>query len=270
MAIETRYLTSLVDLSQRRHAPASADLQRGLHLARLFEADPSTPISFRSLAWHVIRESHAAAGWEMPDGERFPACCGAAASAKHACALLIHDIADHIATIQGPVIVLGALAASRSVFGDWNVIPATGAFLVPLDATTADLPAAALYRSSIGVKWGTSGRLRNLLVEHSTPAELAGLDVLIPSPELITARTAGCSDDPGKIECLIFLAAASESVRLGTWGDALAIAPHLGRHSTPLETAVRLKIDRWLGLKVPLPRRAYFALRRLLDKRRTA
>ena len=51
MAVKTKHLMSLVELSQRRAEPASANLQRRLHLARLFEADPSTTIAFRSLAW---------------------------------------------------------------------------------------------------------------------------------------------------------------------------------------------------------------------------
>jgi hypothetical protein len=270
MAISTKHVTSLVELSQRRDEPKSADLQRSLHLARTFEADPSTPIAFRSLTWHVITDSHAAAGWEMPDGERFPACCGAAASAQHGCALLIQDVAEQAESVSGPVLLLGALAASRSIFGDWNILPTSGAFLVPLTADSGDLPPASLYRSSVGVKWGAPGDLRNLFTKHSTAVELAGLEVLIPAPELITARTAGCAHEPASLECLIFLGAAHAAVHAGAWDDALRIAPQLGKHNKPLDTACRLGIDRWLGLGVSAPRRAYLALKRILGNNRAA
>jgi len=270
MALETKHLTTLVELSQRRRAPQSADLQRGLHLARLFEADPTVPIAHRSLAWHVITDSHAAAGWPMPDGERFPSCCGAAASAKHGCALLIHDIAEQAASVDGPVLLLGALGASRSVFGDWNILPAIGASLVPLDADSGDLPSAALYHRSAGVKWGSPGGRRGLLVKHSTAVDLAGVEIRIPTPELITARTAGCSNDMDSLECLIFVAAAHASALAERWGDAASIAPRLGPKNTPLETAMHLGIDRWLGLEISAPRRAVITLRRLLGRGRAA
>jgi len=270
MALETKHLTTLVELSQRRRAPQSADLQRGLHLARLFEADPTVPIAHRSLAWHVITDSHTAAGWPMPNGERFPSCCGAAASTKHGCALLVHDIAEQAHAVEGPVLLLGALAASRSVFGGWDVLPAAGAFLVPLDADTGDLPPATLYHRSVGVKWGAPGAHRELLLKHSIPVELAGVEVLVPTPELITARTAGCANDPAGLECLIFVNAAHASVLAGTWRRAVAIAPRLGPKNTPIETAIHLGVDGWLGLQVSAPRRAVIALRRLLSRGRAA
>jgi hypothetical protein len=270
MALETKHVMSLVELSQRRDAPASADLQRGLHLARLFEADPSVPLAFRSLAWHVITDSHAAAGWPMPEGERFPSCCGAAASSTHGCAMLIQDIAEQAAAVEGPVLLLGALAASRSIFGNWSILPASGAYLVPLAADTGDLPPASLYHSSVGVKWGAAGDLRATFAKHSTAVELAGLEVRIPAPELITARTAGCAKQPDNLECLIFIAAAHAAVRAGSWPAALKIAPRLGPNNEPLDTVMRLGIDKWLGLGISVPRRAVLTLRRLLRPVRAA
>jgi hypothetical protein len=270
MAVGIQHVMSLVELSQRRHAPRSADLQRGLHHARVFEADPSTPIALRSLAWQVITESHAAAGWPMPDGERFPSCCGGAASAKHGCAMLMQDVAEQVSTIDGPVLLLGALAASRSVFGDWNTLPASGAFLVPLDADAGNRPPADVYRSPVGVRWGAPGDLRKVFARRSTKVELSGVEVLIPTPELITARTAGCANQPVDLECLIFVAAAHASVLAGKWADAVSIAPRLGPKNLPLDTAMGLGIDRWLGLKISAPRRAAIALRRLLGHGRAA
>ena len=270
MAVGIKHVMSLVELSRRRREPASADLQRSLHHARVFEADPSTPLALRSLAWQVITESHAAAGWPMPDGERFPSCCGAAASAKHGCAMLAQDIADQVATIDGPVLLLGALAASRSVFGDWNTLPASGAFLVPLESAAGDRPSADVYRSPVGIKWGAPGDLRDVFVRYSTTAELAGIEVMIPNPELITARTAACANQPDSLECLIFVAAAHAAVEAGTWNDAVSIAPRLGPGNAPLPTAMRLGIDRWLGLGISVPKRAVLALRRLLRPGRAA
>jgi hypothetical protein len=270
MALETKYVTSLIELSRRRNAPQGADLQRGLHLARLFEADPSVPLAFRSLAWHVITDSHAAAGWPMPKGERFPSCCGAAASTAHGCAMLTQDIAEQAAAVEGPVILLGALAASRSIFGNWNIFPSTGAFLVPLDAEGGNLPPASLYNSSIGVKWGSAGDLRDIFIKHSTTEELAGVELLIPAPELIAARTAGCGKQPGNITCLIFMAAAHAAAGSGGWNKALKIAPRLGPQNTPLETVMRMGIDKWLGLDISAPRRAALAIRRLLRPGRAA
>ena len=270
MALELKYVTSLVELAQRRKAPQSADLQRGLHLARLFEADPSVPLAFRSLAWHVITDSHTAAGWPMPTGERFPSCCGAAASVAHGCSMLVQDIAEQAATVDGPVILLGALAASRSIFGSWNILPTSGAFLVPLDTESGPHPPANVYHSSVGVKWGSAGDLHDVFIEHSTTEELAGIEILIPAPELIAARTAGCGTQPDNLACLIFIGAAHTAVTSGSWKSAKKIAPRLGSQNAPLETVMQMGIDRWLGLSISAPRRAALAIRRFLRPGRAA
>ena len=270
MAVKTKHLMSLVELSRRRHEPASADLQRGLHHARIFEADPSTPLALRSLAWHIITDSHTAAGWPMPDGERFPSCCGAAASAKHGCAMLMNDIADQVVTIDGPVLLLGALAASRSVFGDWNILPTSGAFLVPLEGDTGNRPPANVYHGSVGVKWGSPGDLGDVFKKFSIPAELAGREILIPAPPLIAARTAGCANQADNLACLIFTAAAHAAVTADSWDDVVSIAPRLGPNNAPLATAMRLGIDSWLGLGISAPRRAVRALRRFFGSGRAA
>jgi hypothetical protein len=267
MTLETRHATSLIELCHRRGEPASADLQRGLHLARLFEADPTVPLAYRSLAWHVIIDSHSAAGWGMPEGERFPVCCGAAASVRHGCAMLIQEIAAQVAAVDGPVLLLGAMAASRSIFGDWSILPTTGAFLVPLNGTEARLPHANVYRGGVGVRWGAPGDLRDVFEHHTQLAELSGLEVRIPKPELIAARTAGCSDDAATLHCLIFCGAAHAAVQAGRWRDVRKIAPRLGSEHTPLEAAYRLGIDRWLGIDIPAAKRAVFAVRRLLGSR---
>jgi hypothetical protein len=267
VAVSSKHLTTLVELSYRRQAPQSADLQRALHMGRAFEAEPSTPVALRSLAWRVITDSHRAAGWGIPEGDRFPACCGAAASARHGSALLIQEIAGQLAAIEGRVVLLGALAASRSVFGDWSILPTTGAFLVPLDATSRRLPQANVYHGAVGVRWGAAGELSDVFERHTTPAELAGLEVLVPRPELIAARTAGCSEDAASLECLIFCGAAYATTRAGRWRDTRRIAPRLGTTNTPLEAAYRLGIDQWLGIAIPAPKRALFAVRRLLGSR---
>jgi hypothetical protein len=267
MALETRHALSLIELSARRGEPASADLQRALHLARLFETDRTVPLAYRSLAWHVIIESHQAAGWAMPEGERFPVCCGAAASARHGCALLTQEIVEQVRSVDGPVMLFGAMAASRSVFGNWSIFPATGAFLVPLDGKGRLLPRANVYHGAVGVRWGSAGDLREVFERHSTRAELAGVEVLIPKPQLIAARTAGCSDNPASLECLIYCGAAHAAVRAGRWRDTRRIAPRLGSDHAPLEAAYRLGIDQWLGISIPAPRRALLAVRRLLGSR---
>ena len=269
--LETKHLMSLVELAHRRHEPAGADLQRSLHLARMFEADPSVPVAFRSLAWHVLTESHEAAGWPIPKGERFPACCGAAASARHGCALLIHEIAEYVKGMNGPVLVLGALSASRSLYDSWHVLPTAGAYLVPLDEeTNGDLPAAAAYHNTPGVRWGSPGDLRDIFEHHTTTAELAGREVLIPNPELVTARTAGCGENTTTLECLIFCTAAYAAAEAGSWPTVRAIAPRLGNRQAPVEAACHLGIERWLGLEVSAPRRAVIAVKRLLGKNRAA
>jgi hypothetical protein len=271
MALDTKHLMSLVELAHRRHEPAGADLQRSLHLARMFEADPSVPVAFRSLAWHVVIESHEVAGWPIPKGERFPACCGGAASARHACALLIQEIAEYVASMDGRVVVLGALAASRALYGSWHVLPTSGAYLVPLEEkTNGDLPPPTVFHGSVGVRWGSAGPLRDVFEEHTSSAELAGREVLIPTPELITARTAGCGESAATLECLIFCTAAHTAAEAGSWPTVRDIAPRLGLKHAPVEAACRLGIERWLGLEVSAPRRAVFAVKRLLARHRAA
>ena len=80
------------------------------------------------------------------------------------------------------------------------------------------------------------------------------------------ARTSGCASKPECVECLIFCAAARAAVEAGSWSDTLRLAPMIEASPAPLEAAYQLGIDRWLGINVSPPRRAVFALRRLLRR----
>ncbi len=169
-------------------------------------------------------------------------------------------------TIQGSK----SEAVVTSVFGDWNILPTSGAFLVPLEGDTGNRPPANVYHGSVGVKWGSPGDLGDVFKKFSIPAELAGREILIPAPPLIAARTAGCANQADNLACLIFTAAAHAAVTADSWDDVVSIAPRLGPNNAPLATAMRLGIDSWLGLGISAPRRAVRALRRLFGSGRAA
>ncbi len=262
MPCDILHLTTLVELWSRRRAPVSADLQRALHIARNCCSDATAPLWIRSIAWQLVHDGHEAAGWEIPKTENLSPCLAAAASIRHGCSILTTEVAGQVRAMDGPVVVLGAFGAGRSVFGKWDLLPTAGAVLVPLTYDTSDLPSATNFNVRNGIFWASAGRHKELLAENCTEAQLSDCRVLVPSPALVVARTSATDLELGSVGSLIFCGAAFNAASNGHWQTAKTLARRLESKTTPLELAMRLGIDQWLGLKVSTRKRMAFVIRR--------
>ena len=261
-----RHLRTLVEVWARKDEPGTADLRRALHVAQVLEDDPGGPTHLRAFAWNLVVESHRSVGWDLPADVHLSSCRAAAASLSHGSALLVSEIAAQVSGTSGPVLVLGALAAGRSIFGRWDLVPASGALLVSLETEANSLPDAADLPTTHGLRWAAPGELRPIYERYAFPASLDGGQVLVPKAELIAARSPLrplTATDP---ETLVFYGAALATVSAGTWDEVLSIARALGHGTDPLKLAAALDLDRRLGLEVGRARRTGLALRRFLSR----
>ena len=265
MQPEATHITTLVELWSRKNAPQSADLQRALHIARRCADEPDSPLWLRSLSWRLVRDSHRAVGWEIPKTDRLSQCRAAAASVSHACSLLQEEITSQTLNIDGPIMVLGALGAGRSLLGRWDAIPSSGAVLVAFDRGENDLPSAAEHNIHRGVMWAGPGPHAKLMKNNAVTADLGGREFLVPGPGIIMARTRAQDTDLANLSALVFTAAAHQAASKGRWADAEAIARIMDAASSPAELAIRLGIDQWLGLKVSPTKRMAMAIKRIFS-----
>ena len=262
--ISIRHLQTMVEIWAHKDEPETVDLRRVLHAANTLEDNPSSPTHLRAFAWHLVVETHRAAGWDLPSDVSLASCRAAAASISHASSLLINTISEQVHGVAGPVLLLGALGASRSVFGRWDVLPADGAFLIALD--DEDEASATTLSEAHGIRWAAPGRLRSIYGANSFPVALNGDQVLVPLPVLVTARGASRALLPEDPEALLFCGAATEATSSDSWPEVMRIAKSLGNGTGPVDLAVQLGIDTRLGLEVGRVRRSMLALHRLLRR----
>jgi hypothetical protein len=260
------HTTTMVELWSRKSAPESADLQRALHIARRCTDEADSPLWMRSLAWQLVRDSHEAVGWEIPKTDKLSQCRAAAASVRHACSLLHEEMISQIDNVDGPILVLGALGAGRSLFDRWDAIPSIGAVLVPFDRDDDSLPSASDFNTHRGVMWAGAGRHAARLRSLGTAAEIGGREVLVPGPEIIMARTHVRDIDPASLGALVFTAAAHQAATTGIWSRAESTARAMEAELSPTEFAIRLGIDRWLDLKVSKGKRLALAVKRVFRR----
>ena len=256
----------MVELWARRDEPQTADIRRALHSAKVLEDDPSSPTHLRAFAWHLAVEMHKAVGWDLPTDLSLASCRAAAASLSHASSLLVADISEQVHSLSSPVLLLGALSAGRSIFGRWDLVPASGAVLIALDLEEKGQPSATNLPGTHGLHWASPGGLREMYEEHASPAALNGDQVLVPDPELVVARSTSRgigSEDP---EALIFCGAAVAAANNSAWADVTQIAKALGHGDSPFELAVQLGMDHRLDLEVGRARRFSMALRRFIRR----
>jgi len=253
MAVSLGLVQSLIELWSRRSEPEGADVPRALSITRSLESDEEAPAYIKAFSWHLTKTVHEAAGWEIPDNENLSRCRSAAASIRHSSELLLADIASEVVKSDDLVLVLGVVAASRSLFGRWDMLPAHGALLVslvpPEDETT---PVDALPDHK-GVRWGSAGSKLGMLDRHSTTVQMNGCTVRVPNAELIAARTSGHMTDPADLETFLFADAAYDATQSGKWRYASRIAKRLGHEDSPRNAVLRLGLADWLGIDYPPP-----------------
>lgn len=268
MAVTIGIIQALVELWHRRHEPAGPDLPRTLSMARLLEADPTIPSFLKSFVWYLVNDVHDAAGWSIPPNEAFPQCHAASVSVAHGCELMLQDLAAELRGAEAPVMALGVLAAGRSLFGRWDMLPARGALLLPLDDDLDEITQVDSLVSQNGVRWGHAGSLRKPLIANSKGATLNGLPVHVPTPELITARAATRPAGPDDLETFLFCAAAYATVQRGNWDHTVTLAEQIRHNGAPLSAALRLDLANWLGIDVPPLSRIRIKVRNILGASR--
>ena len=256
----------MVELWTHREEPETADIRRALHAARVLENDPSSPTHLRAFAWHLAVEIHKAVGWDLPTDLSLASCRAAAASISHASSLLVSDISEQVHGVSNPVLLLGALGAGRSIFGRWDLVPASGAVLVALDLEGKGQLSATNLPAIHGIRWASPDHMREIYEEHATAVALNGDQVMVPDPELVIARSVSRGIGPEDPEALIFCGAAFAAGSDDDWTEVTHIATALGHRDSPFELAVQLGIDRRLGLEVGRARRSMMALRRLIRR----
>ena len=256
----------MVELWARREEPETTDIRRALHTAKVLEEDPSSPTHLRAFAWHLAVDMHKAVGWNLPTDLSLASCRAAAASLSHASSLLVADISEQVHGVSSPVLLLGALGAGRSIFGRWDLVPASGAVLVALDLEENGQPSATNLPTNHGIHWASPGHLREVYQDHASLAALNGDQVLLPDPALIVGRSMSRHLGPEDPEALIFCGAARAAANDGAWADVTQIAKALGHRDLPIELAVQLGIDGRLGLEVGRARRSVMALRRFIRR----
>jgi len=264
--IAIRHIQTMVEIWARKDEPQTADLQQALHTAKALESDPLSPTHLRAFAWHLVTETHHAVGWDLPTDVNLASCRAAAASLSHSASLLTDEIAEQVHGIASPVLILGAFSASLSVFGRWDLVPASGALLVSLDSEQEGRSDGADLPEVHGIRWAAPGKLRHLYEQHASPASLDGATALVPHPELVAARSAYRPLLPEDPETLLFCGAALASSASGRWTKVTKLAKALGHQSAPLELAVSLGIEDRLGLEISRPRRMSLAVRRFFSR----
>lgn len=264
MSVDLHVVHSMIDLWSRREEPDGPDVPRALHVARALEADPETPDYLRGLAWHLVTEIHRSAGWQVPDTEKLTLCHGAASSISHGSALLLGDVAAAIAGVDTPVLVLGALAASRSLFDRWDVLAARGALLVPLVRVADETTLVDVLASQQGIRWGRPGSLLETLRLNSREVELGGHTVRVPTAALIAARAAEKPGPPCDISSFLLCAAAHQASARNTWHVTEIVAHRLGRDRALRNAAVRCGLKDWLGVQIPRAAKITVRIRELL------
>lgn len=263
MPISTRLLQTIVEIWARKDEPETADLRRVLHAADVLEGEPSSPTHLRAFAWRLVVETHRAAGWDLPSDVSLASCRAAADSMSHACSLLVSDVAAQIHGVASPVLLLGGLADSWSVFGRWDLVPADGVVLVALSQRDEDHLGSVELPVTSGVRWASPGTHRELFEECTVPAAFNGDQVLVARPELVAARVADRSLGPEDRSALVFSGAAHV---VGDWNEVSRIAKRIGRATAPTEAAVALGLDSYLGLKTGRLQRWLNPLRRILRR----
>jgi hypothetical protein len=251
MPVSLPAVHSLIELWVRREQPHEPDLPRALHIARAVEADSEAPAHLRGFAWHLVTEIHRAAGQQAPDDASLSLCRAAASSISQSSASLLGDIASAIARIDAEVLVLGALAASRALFDRWDLLTARGAMLIPLLRADEEPTLVDILAGQQGILWGRPGSLLETLRMHSREVELEGHTVRVPTAALIAARAAEMPASPTEISSFVFCAAAHQAAVRNTWQAVQIVARQLGREKALRDSAVRFRLDEWLGLQIP-------------------
>ena len=258
------HLQVLIELWSRRHSPATADLTRAVGIAEALDRERTTPLAIKALTYRIVTELHASAGWEMGDALPLASCRSAATSVAQTSHLLLAEVGAHLEGAAGPVLILGVLGAGRRIFGRWDALPTAGCLLVPLFDFDGELPSGSEFPVHRGVRWSTSTRHHDLLARGAEDAELDGRAVKVPDPVVTAARACVRAGDPFAVEGIVFAAAAHAACSEGRWGEVVSIASRLGHGRSPVDTAVTLGLDRWLGLEVGPLTRLGVGLRRVL------
>jgi hypothetical protein len=186
----------------------------------------------------------------------------------HGCQLLLHEVVSEVRKAETPVMALGVLAASRSLFGRWDMLPARGALLIALEEDLDQITFVDVSATQHGVRWGHAGSLREPLRANCRGATLNGLLVHVPTPELIAARAATHNTGPADLATFLFCASSYAAVQRGAWDHTVTLARQIRRAGAPIDAALRFGLADWLGIEIPPLTRIRVKVRNLLGAAR--
>jgi len=251
MAISTDLIQSLIELWSRRSEPEDSDVSHSLSITRSLESDDEAPAFIKGFSWNLTTSLNEATGRETPESEDLSRCRDAAESIAQSCAVLLHDIASEVVKSDDLVLVLGVAAASRSLFGRWDLLPAQGALLICLVPPELESTHIDALPIESGVIWGSAGTKLEMLDRHSTTVQMNNITVRVPNAELIAGRTTGRMTDSADLEKFLFSAAAYQATSSGTWKHTRKIAKRLGHSDTPRQAVFKHGMGDWLGVDDP-------------------
>jgi hypothetical protein len=251
MAVNLGLLQSLIEMWGRRSEPEDSDLPRAIDLTKSIETDEAVPPFIKGFAFRTTKALHEAAGKELPENKHFVNCEMAAESVAKNTAGLLGDIACEVVTSDNLVLVLGMTSVSKSLFGEWDLLPADGAQLISLVPPEQEVTHVEAIPAHRGVHWGSAGSKLEMLDRHSTTVQVNGITIRIPNTELIAARTTSPQNIFTDLDTFVFCAAAWNASRTGTWKYARRIARKLGHEDSPRNAVIKLGLAEWLGIEVP-------------------
>ncbi len=239
MTTRPSVLPSLASLWLRRQDPAGHVPRRALRAAERVGADPASPCALRALAWALVEEVYAALGWPLPASPELAACRSAATSARQTALAVAGRVVEALAAGGGRTAVGGELGLALAVLGRWDVLPARGAVLIPLEPGGDEVSATCMPLAP-GVRWAAGGRLLEELASNAVAADLAGARVLVPRPEHAAVYLARPAADGDAAAAALLGVARERCLAAGTWEWAAELAARAGRGR-----ALRDALRRW-------------------------
>ncbi len=222
MNASTRRLVQLTRLWQERAQPEGRSPRDALILAEILASEETADPAALALAWRTVAAMYGALGWEISISPELARCRSAAESARQTAWAMVDEVLDAVSADAPPVLLLGELGLAAAVLEEVDVLPVTGALLVPLEGgREADASATGLHAAG-GVRWVKPGRLVSALAEDLPSMELAGRLFRLPSPALAASLAAAGAAVGRSTDVILFAAAWA---RMGAEPSALESVP---------------------------------------------
>lgn len=239
----TAHIRRLIRLSRlwfERAQPEGQSPRDALLLAETLATGDAVDPAAMALAWRTVAEMYGVLGWEISISPELARCRSAAESARHTAWTTVERVLEAVPEESPPVLLLGELGLAAAVLEEVDVLPASGALLVPIEGgRDADASATGLHAAS-GVRWVKPGRLVSELAEDLPSMEIGGRRFRLPSPALAASLAAAGAAAGRSTDVILFAAAWT---RMNTAAAEMENEPARPRlPDRVLETAWRLGV----------------------------